>query len=246
MRAVAVARDCLGQSLLAAYLHGSAVAGGLRPHSDIDILVVIDRPTTRGVREKLLAELMRISGRPGSAAAPRPLELIVFNRADLDPPSYPARAEFVFGEWLRAAFEAGRVPEPESDPEFTILIAAARGNARPLAGPDAADLLPPVADRDMRRAIGDCLGPLLDTLEGDERNVLLTLARMWRTLATGEIVPKGEAAAWAASRLDGEAAELVAHAADAYLGRAGDDWRARREASRRVAGMLRDRLVTML
>ena len=35
-----------GSDVLGAYLHGSAVLGGLRPTSDLDVLVVLDRPTT--------------------------------------------------------------------------------------------------------------------------------------------------------------------------------------------------------
>ena len=42
---IAIVRDVLGEALIGAYLHGSAVLGGLRPTSDIDVLAVIDRPT---------------------------------------------------------------------------------------------------------------------------------------------------------------------------------------------------------
>ncbi|HFH3062033.1 TPA: nucleotidyltransferase domain-containing protein, partial [Pseudomonas aeruginosa] len=45
-RALPVIQQSLADSLVAVYLHGSAVAGGLRPKSDVDVLVVIDRATT--------------------------------------------------------------------------------------------------------------------------------------------------------------------------------------------------------
>src|SRR5690606_34256793 len=104
--------------------------------------------------------------------------------------AYPPRSEFIYGEWLRDAFEAGEVPKPTRDPELTVLIAQARQEAKPLIGPEAAELLPIVPPALLYRAIGDALPALLDNLAGDERNVLLTLTRMWRTLSTGEIVPK--------------------------------------------------------
>ncbi|WP_053014285.1 MULTISPECIES: aminoglycoside adenylyltransferase domain-containing protein [Xenorhabdus] len=46
----------LAESLVAVYLHGSAVVGGLRPRSDVDLLVVIDQPMTSEVRASLAAD----------------------------------------------------------------------------------------------------------------------------------------------------------------------------------------------
>ena len=45
--------DVLGGDVLGAYLHGSAVLGGLRPTSDLDILVVLKRRTSAGERAVL-------------------------------------------------------------------------------------------------------------------------------------------------------------------------------------------------
>jgi hypothetical protein len=49
--------------------------------------------------------------------------------------------------------------------------------------------------------MADELPSLVADLESDTRNVLLTLARMWTTVATGRIVSKDAAAAWALERL---------------------------------------------
>lgn len=245
-QAMAVARDCLGSALVAAYLHGSAVAGGLRPDSDVDILLVIDRPIADKTRRRFLSELMRISGHPKNTDPRRPLEVIVFNTADLANMPYPARSEFVYGEWLRDAFEAGSVPQPETDPEFTVLLAQTRQAALTLAGPQPHHLLPTIPDHDLRRAIGDARKRLVATLDGDERNVLLTLARMWCTLETGKIVPKDVAAEWAMPRLSGIAATLMDHARLAYLGLVEDDWNTRRSDVEMVAGDLSDRVATLV
>jgi hypothetical protein len=56
-----------------------------------------------------------------------------------------------------------------------------------------------------------------------ERNVLLTLARMWRTAVTGEFVPKDAASTWAAAHLPGEPGDLLERAGRAYAGDPGDD-----------------------
>ena len=43
---VRVVRDILGTGAVGAYLHGSAVFGGLKPRSDIDVFVVTRRSLT--------------------------------------------------------------------------------------------------------------------------------------------------------------------------------------------------------
>lgn len=44
---LALVREVLGSDLVGAYLYGSSVLGGLRPYSDLDLLVVAGHPTTR-------------------------------------------------------------------------------------------------------------------------------------------------------------------------------------------------------
>lgn len=240
-------RSVLGEALLAVYLHGSAVAGGLRPHSDIDLLAVVDRPLTPAQRRDLLSALLRISGRyPAPPGGPRCLEVMVFVKSEIEAPDYPARAEFTYGEWLRDTFSAGEVPMPVRDPEHTLVLAQAKGEARALLGPEAAALLPEVPMAEVRRAMLDLLPRLREGLEGDERNVLLTLARMWRTAATGEFVTKDAAATWVAAHLTGEAAATLALAREAYLSRVTDDWAGQQSAARRTADVLSQRVAELL
>lgn len=246
VKALGLSRRVLGDALVAVWLHGSAVAGGLRSDSDVDLLAVIDQETTPRIRGRLMQELMRLSGRPGSSDRMRPIELIVVHDAALHPSAFPRRSEFVYGEWLRDGCEAGIIPEPGSDPELSVVLAEARQNAKVLMGSEPRDLLPEIGDDELRRAMASLLPQLLAGLHGDERNVLLTLARMWRTLATGEIVPKDVAAAWAQTRLSADAATLVGHARDAYLGKARDDWTRSRDQAARAASALRDRIGMLL
>ncbi|WP_052097488.1 aminoglycoside adenylyltransferase family protein [Achromobacter sp. RTa] len=238
-QALAIMQHHLGDTLVACYLHGSALSGGLRPQSDVDVLAIVDRPLARTARGPLVRELMTISAYPARSGALRPLEVMVFCLRDLDPLPYPARSEFLFGEWLRAEFEAGGVPLPVADPELTIVLAQARQQALSLFGPDPQRLLPSVPAQDLSRAMADALPALMASLEGDERNVLLTLARMWRTARTGEIVSKDEAAAWAAALMPAPAARLMQAARSAYLEGGNEDWTARREEAACVARELR-------
>ena len=85
MKALPLLRHRLGSSLVAVYLHGSAVAEGLRRWSDVDLLGVVSQPLPASVRGALSAELMTVSGLyPFDPMGRRPLEVIVIRSADLE------------------------------------------------------------------------------------------------------------------------------------------------------------------
>lgn len=247
MNALPILRHRLGASLSAVYLHGSAVAEGLRNRSDVDLLAVVDEAPTASVRDRLAADLMTVSGHyPFDSKGRRPLEVIVVRLDDLECLPYPARAEFVYGEWLRDALESGSVPEAEASPEFTLLLAQAREEAVPLIGPSITDLVPEIPSVVIRRAVSDLLPEVIHSLEGDERNALLTLARMWVTLTTGRFVSKDAAADWAVPQLSSQAAETLLFARDAYLGSGDDDLHSRRSDVSQTAGEIKGHILAVL
>ena len=247
LAATAALRGVLRDTLFAVYLHGSAVSGQLRPLSDIDLLAVVDRGMTDDQRHDLLMALLRISGRhPAAPEGPRCVEVMVFLLSDLFEGGFPLRAEFTYGEWLRDVFEAGEAPMPTRDPEYTLVVAQARQEAIPLFGPCASELLPEISLKDVRQAMRDALPALLDGLQGDERNVLLTLARMWRTARTGEFVTKDAAAAWAIQQMPDRDAAILDYARRAYLGEIIDAWEGRSGDTQRLAENLRARVTELL
>jgi len=245
--AVIAIRAVLAENVIAIYLHGSAVASGLRPQSDLDLLVIVQWPLSDGERRHLLTKLLQISARhPAPPGGPRCIEVMIFLQADISPPAFPAKAEFIFGEWLRDAYEAGEFFGNVSDPENTLVLAQARMSARPLFGPDAKDLLPDIPLTQVRTAMRDALPALIANLRGDERNVLLTLARIWRTATEGDFVSKDDAAAWAAQRMPAAEAATLTFAADAYLGRIEDDWSSTQTEAKEAAGYLRQEISALL
>ena len=245
--ATAALQSILGDALLAVYLHGSAASGKLQPQSDIDLLAVVDRALSDGQRNDLTKTLLRISARhPAVPGGPRCLEVMVFVLSDLSENGFPARAAFIYGEWLRDEFEAGGWPMPTRDPECTLVLAQARQEAVSLIGPGACELLPEISLKHLRQAMADALPALLHTLRGDERNVLLTLARMWRTASTGEFVTKDAAAAWAIPQMADPHAATLDYARRAYLGQIIDEWRTRWDDARRLAEHLRGRVTGLL
>jgi predicted nucleotidyltransferase len=219
----------------AAYLYGSAVAGGLRPDSDLDLFAVVGRRLTDAERRALLDGLLPISGRATRPAAWRPVELTIVVHDEVRPWRYAPRVELQYGEWLREEARAGTLDPTSASPDVAILVTMVREAGRPVLGPPAAVSLDPVPFSDVARAVLDELPPLLADLEHDTRNVLLTLVRMWSTLATGEIRSKDAAADWALPLVPDDHRRILVLARDAYIGTADDAWEGLMPPARAVA-----------
>jgi streptomycin 3"-adenylyltransferase len=204
----------LGQDVIGTYLHGSAVLGGLRPASDVDVLVVSRRRMDEQDRRTLCGGLLRISG---SGNKVRPVELTVVVQSEVRPWRYPPTGDFLYGEWLRAEYEAGKVPQPEPMPDLALLITMTLTGDHPLTGPRPAQVLDPVPQADLIRASVAGIPSLLDDLHSDTRNVLLTFARIWTTLATGQIKSKDAAADWTLAQLPPEHRAALGYARQLYL-----------------------------
>ena len=87
----------------------------------------------------------------------------------------------------------------------------------------------------------DGIDPLVGDLEWDTWNVLLTLARIWHSLDSGQIVSKSAAAQWAMSRLGTDDAAVLRRAMDWYVGRGEDASAQLSRAARSTAeSMLRE------
>lgn len=226
----------LGTTILGVCLHGSATLGGLRPHSDIDVLVVVREPMSHPQRRALVGELLKASGTP--VGGNRPVELIVVVQDDIRPWRYPPTCDFLYGEWLRGDYERGFLPAREPMPDLAPLLTMALNGDAPLYGSPPADLLDPVPHHDLRRAVVAGVPQLVAELDTDTRNVLLTLARVWTTLATGAIRSKDAAADWALPRLPAQHRPVLAHARAVYLGERTEDWTGLRRGIRPCADFL--------
>ena len=225
-RVVALVRDVLGRDALGAYLFGSAVLGGLHAESDLDMLVVSKRRTTHEEKQRLSDRLLAISGRSEPHGRRwRRVELTIVVQRDVKPWRYPPRFDFQYGDWLRSEFAAGNVaPWPTTtNPDLASLITMALLADTPLLGPPPAELLDRVPHDDLIRAMVGDIEPLLGDLADDTRNVVLTLARIWSTVAAGDVRSKDAAADWALPRLPAEHRAVLARARAAYLGGEGEE-----------------------
>jgi predicted nucleotidyltransferase len=214
---VALIRDVLGSDAVAAYAHGSTATDRLQPRSDIDVLVVARRQPSAATRRRLTAGLLEISG--GLPPDPnRPVELTVVVQAEIRPWHYPPRMAYQYGEWLRSDYLSGSAPGPRAEPDLAVLVSMARAGGVALFGPPPSVVLDAVPEDDLRRSIVAGIPGLIRNLPTDTRNVLLTLARIWYTLATGQVGAKDEAGTWAGERLPAPARATLARAIAMYLG----------------------------
>ena len=232
-RVAELAARVLGDNLLGLYLHGSAVAGGLRPDSDLDLLAVVERSLTRTERRELIDGLLGLSGRGDPSGRARSLELSVVRRDVVRPWRYPPEQELQYGDWWRGELEAGGEPWASPNPDLAIAVASALAADRALLGPSAGELLDPVPAADLVRSSIAGIEDLLADLEPDTRNVLLTLARIWATVETARVVGKDEAARWAARRLAPDDAASILRAGAAYDAGLDERWSERIPEARR-------------
>jgi len=225
-RALALVRQILDAEVVSAYLFGSAVQGGLRPESDLDILVVSKRPTTLGERECLARGLMAISGTSTPEGTWRRVEVTIVVQSDITPWRYPPILDFQYGDWLRTEFEKGNFePSPTPlRPDLALLIRMVVAANMILIGPPPASVFDAVPQEDVLRAMVSDIDRLCGDIDSDTRNVILTLARMWSTFATGVIRSKDAAANWALERLPLAHHPVLVRARDAYLGSAAERW----------------------
>ena len=240
----ALRRGLADAEILGLYLYGSAVAGGLRPDSDLDLFVVTDRRLTAAEKARIIEGLLLISNRETRPPTWRPIEVTIVAQPEVRLWRYPPRMELQYGEWLRPEFLSGAIePEPVENPDLAVVITMVRQTGKPLIGLAATDVLDAVPRDDLVRAMVDTVPSLLSDLADDTRNVLLTLARIWTTIATGEIRSKDEAADWAVSRLPDAYRPTLAMARDLYIdGGYGDPWDD--GASRPLAERLVDEITT--
>lgn len=221
----AVLERHLAHTLRGIHLFGSAVEGGLQPCSDIDLLVTVGTPLPEPTRLALMQNLLAVSAWPGASASLRALEVTVLVHGDVMPWRYPARRELQFGEWLREDLLRGIAEPAMPDHDLALLLTQARQHSVALMGLPAAELFEEVPQADFRRALADTLdqwhGPA--DWQGDERNIVLALARIWYSWCTGGMASKHVAADWALPRLPAQHRAVLASARAAYLGEAPDD-----------------------
>jgi streptomycin 3"-adenylyltransferase len=190
----------LGEGLVGAYLHGSAVLGGWHPdRSDVDVLAVCAAPVDPHTLDGLAASLS-VSSLP--CPVERGLEFGLVTAATAAEPCAEPRFELD----LTTSPAAGDRPTLGHDrpghADYLMHFAVCRAHGRALAGP------PPDA------VFGEVPAALLDAAFADELRWgaanasaayrVLNACRAWRFAASRELVSKVDGGEWALGRGEGD------------------------------------------
>ena len=200
---VRVLRAQLGDGLVGAYLHGSAVLGGWRPErSDLDVLAVCAAPVPGdGLRELAAGLSVR--------ALPCPVERgLEFGLVTAQSAAAPC-AEPPFELDLTTSAAAGDRPTLGHDrpghADYLMHFAVCRTAGRALAGPPPAELFGEIPAALLDAAFADELAWAAESAPPSYR--VLNACRAWCYAAERRIVSKVEGGEWALGR--GVAAEAI-------------------------------------
>lgn len=205
------AKDALGQGFVGMYLYGSLATGDFDlERSDLDFLVVTDRPLDEASLEPLRALHEQIEAEHPFWATYNKVEGNYAHRGAVrrfDP------ADSTFGYFCAGD---GLSLRPH-DRDVVIHLYVVRERRVVVAGPDPRELIDPIGADDLRVAVREGLRdwyrPMLDQPAPPlGAYAVLTLCRMLYTLETGEIATKPGAADWALRTLPGRWHELVRRA----------------------------------
>ncbi len=210
--------DTLGETLQGIYLYGSYVLGGLKPKSDLDLFVIVNQALSPEIKRILIEQLLVLSGEIDNNQGKRYMEVTIINQSELRKLAFPLHREFQYGEWLREEYSNGYIPENVKDEDLTILLRKVRLNSIALYGKEAIEVLPIISDTVFKKAILASLPNIINEIEDDEVNVILTLCRMYYSVQTGEVISKDKAVDYILPIAPDEFTPLLVQAKAVYLG----------------------------
>jgi streptomycin 3"-adenylyltransferase len=209
--------------LAGVYLHGSAALGCYGPHSDVDVLAAIGRPSTPDEQQRLAELCLRVS-RASWDDSHCLLELDVVVPSRLW--RYPPPVEFHYGESLRESFARGERKPWDTDTwtDLACALTILHASGIVLAGKPVSDVLPRVPLEDYRTAVKVDRQWCIDHLDTHRLHVVLSLPRVWGALETTDVHSKASAAEWALPRLPERLQPVLQHALAVYRGETQESW----------------------
>ena len=211
-------------SLTGAYVHGSKALGCFGPISDLDVLVVLSRPSSADEQRRLAELCLALSGSYSGTGPHFAFEVDVVVGPALRHWRYPPPFDFHYSESWRDAFSRGDVAPwtRRENPDLAAHIWIARRKGLVLSGAPPADALPDVPRSSYRAALLDDVDWILEHGQRKKSYAVLGLARVWATLSTFDVQSKVTGADWALPRLPPDLRPTLEHGLAVYRGKQPD------------------------
>jgi predicted nucleotidyltransferase len=200
-------RGLLGADLVGVYLHGSFALGCGNPsRSDLDLLVVTRRALTAKERDAYGDLPAGSYEKPGW---PRPIELSSLTLDQLRPWRYPTPYDL--------HLTARGVVGPGEDPDLAAHVSVVRRAGVAVDGPPPSEVFPEVPRGDYEDSLRRDFEWSLASAPKYRRYAILSLARIWASLAEpDELHTKETGAVWALERLPAELRRPLELAHESY------------------------------
>ena len=208
-------------NLAGIYLHGSAVMGCFNPlKSDIDLIVVVDRPLSDPVKRAYMDMVVRLNARTPAKG----IEMSVVLREVCRPFVYPTPFELHFSaghlKWYRDDPEdyIRKMKGEDKDLAAHFTIITKRGKC--LYGAPVREVFAEVPCGDYMDSIWNDIAEAPDTIADDTMYLTLNLARVLAFKEEGLVLSKREGGEWALGKLPAEYRPLIVDALREYSGNA--------------------------
>ena len=210
-------RSILRDDLVGIYLHGSAAMGCFNPQkSDLDYIVVVDRPMPDAVKRAFLEMVVDLN----TQGPAKGIEMSVVLRKVCRPFVYPTPYELHFSAGHLDAYRAdpeGYIRRMQGDDKdlaahFTII----RARGRCLYGAPIEEVFDQVPRRDYLDALWCDVENASEEIETYPMYLTLNLARVLAYGSEGLILSKKEGGEWALRRLPSEYRPLITDALREY------------------------------
>ena len=210
-------RSILQENLVGIYLHGSAVMGCFNPRkSDIDLIIVVERPLTDAVKRAYMDMVFRYS----ALGPAKGIEMSIVLRKVCKPIVYPTPYELHFStghlEWYKQDPDdyIRRMNGVDKDIAAHFTIINHRG--RCLYGAPVKEVFAEVPSCDYMDSIWNDIAEAPENITKDTMYLTLNLARVLAYQEEGLVLSKKEGGEWAISHLPAEYHPLINDALREY------------------------------
>ena len=210
-------KSILRDSLVGIYLHGSAVMGCFNPQkSDIDLIIVVDRPMSDSVKRAYMDMVVRCS----AAGPAKGIEMSVVLRDVCKPFVYPTPFELHFSEGHRKWYQEDpddyirKMKGTDKDLAAHFTIINKRGKC--LCGAPIEAVFAEVPGCDYMDSIWNDIAEAPEQITEDTMYLTLNLARVLVYKEEGLVLSKKEGGEWALASLPSEYHPLIAGAMREY------------------------------